>query len=81
MGDMGDYWRDLKPDLKARRSKARNGAHERIKAFFAKNGIVFEEGENTLIFRTSQGTVAYYPPPARECSTKMIGEHAALPLA
>ncbi|KAB8312966.1 hypothetical protein EH228_04630 [Erwinia endophytica] len=65
MGDMGDYWRDLKPELKERKRKARDGAHEGIKSFFMKNGIEFEEGNNTIIFRTPHGTVAYYPPSQR----------------
>lgn len=62
MGDVGDYFRDNKDRLKEGRRRARNGAHERISAFFRKNGIEFEEGNNTLIFRTPQGTVVYYPP-------------------
>ncbi|HHA2274795.1 hypothetical protein KC862_14380 [Enterobacter hormaechei] len=62
---MGEFWRDMKPELKERRRKARNSAHEGMKAFFQRNGVEFEEGENTLIFRTPQGTVAYYPPSKR----------------
>lgn len=62
MGDVGDHYRDLKPFLKEQRRKARDGAYERIKAFFIRNGIQLEEGNNTLIFRTPQGTVCYYPP-------------------
>ncbi|MCL6328548.1 hypothetical protein EXT51_03395 [Pectobacterium carotovorum subsp. carotovorum] len=62
MGDVGDHYRDLKPFLKERRRKARDGAYERIKAFFIKNGVQLEEGNNTLIFRTPLGTVCYYPP-------------------
>jgi len=65
MGDVGDYYRDLKEFHKERRRNARNGAHERAKAFFAKNGVQFEEGVNTLIFRTDLGTVVYYPPSQR----------------
>ncbi|NHV95209.1 hypothetical protein G9X52_17775 [Cronobacter sakazakii] len=65
MGDMGEFWRDLKPELKERRKKARDSAHERIAAFFRRNEVEFEEGNNTLIFRTPQGTVAYYPPSQR----------------
>ena len=62
---MGEFWRDMKPEFKERRRKARNSAHEGMKAFFQRNGVEFEEGENTLIFRTPQGTVAYYPPSKR----------------
>ncbi|HDS6412455.1 TPA: hypothetical protein QHZ98_005289 [Klebsiella oxytoca] len=62
MGDVGDYYRDIVPYLKEGRKKARDGAHERIKAFFIKNGITFEEGSNTLVFRTPLGTVCYYTP-------------------
>ena len=62
---MGEFWRDMKPELKERRRIARNSAHEGMKAFFQRNGVEFEEGENTLIFRTPQGTVAYYPPSKR----------------
>ncbi|CAA0320622.1 hypothetical protein I4495_16285 [Klebsiella oxytoca] len=62
MGDVGDYYRDIAPYLKEGRKKARDGAHERIKAFFIKNGITFEEGSNTLVFRTPLGTVCYYTP-------------------
>ncbi|MCR9028382.1 hypothetical protein NXA99_07520 [Citrobacter amalonaticus] len=76
MGDMGDYYRDIAPFLKEGRRRARNGAHERIKSFFQKNNITFEEGNNTLIFRTPSGTVCYYTPSQkmqhknnwRECS-------------
>ena len=41
--------------------------YERAKTFleYMSNGIEFEEGENTLIFRTPNGTVAYYPPSRR----------------
>ena len=62
MGDVGDYYRDIAPYLKEGRKKARDGAHERIKTFFIKNGITFEEGSNTLVFRTPLGTVCYYTP-------------------
>lgn len=62
MGDVGDYYRDIAPYLKEGRKKARDGAHERIKAFFIKNGITFEEGSNTLVFRTPLGAVCYYTP-------------------
>lgn len=65
MGDVGDYFKDLKEFHKDRRRNARNGAHERIKGFFSKNGVKFEEGVNTLIFRTAMGTVVYYPPSQR----------------
>lgn len=65
MGDVGDYYRDLKEFHKDRRKAARDGAHERIKAFFLKNGVELEEGVNTIIFRTSDGTVCYYPPSQR----------------
>ena len=65
MGDMGDYWRDLKPDLKERKKAARLSAHEGVKSFFLRNDVEFEEGDNTLIFRTPGGTVAYYPPSKR----------------
>ncbi|CAM8245721.1 MULTISPECIES: hypothetical protein [Citrobacter freundii complex] len=59
---MGEFWRDMKPELKERRRVARNSAHDGMKSFFLRNGVEFEEGENTLIFRTPNGTVAYYPP-------------------
>ncbi|PNF10507.1 hypothetical protein A6J71_10235 [Enterobacter cancerogenus] len=62
MGDMGDYFRDNAPYLKEGRKKARDGAHQRIKSFFVRNGVVFEEGNNTLLFRTPAGTVCYYTP-------------------
>ncbi|MEQ4902914.1 hypothetical protein [Enterobacter hormaechei] len=62
MGDMGDYFRDIAPFLKEGRKKARDGAHQRIKGFFARNDVVFEEGNNTLLFRTPEGTVCYYTP-------------------
>lgn len=65
MGDMGDFWRDVKPEMKARRTKTRNSASERIADFFRRNEVEFEEGNNTLIFRTPHGTVAYYPPSQR----------------
>ncbi|CAJ1235973.1 hypothetical protein NLR71_001085 [Escherichia coli] len=65
MGDMGEFWRDWKPELKERRRKARDSAFERISAFFRRNEVEFEEGNNTLIFRTPNGTVAYYPPSQR----------------
>lgn len=65
MGDMSEYWKDLKPYLKERKREARNSAHEGIKRFFVRNGVEFEEGNNTLIFRTLGGTVAYYPPSQR----------------
>jgi hypothetical protein len=62
---MGEFWRDMKPELKERRRIARNSAHDGMKSFFQRNGVEFEEGENTLIFRTPNGTVAYYPPSRR----------------
>ncbi|MBN3186086.1 hypothetical protein GT391_01965 [Pectobacterium brasiliense] len=62
---LSEYWKDLKPFLKERKRQARNAAHEGIKRFFERNFVTFEEGENTLIFRTPQGTVAYYPPSQR----------------
>lgn len=62
---MGEFWREWKPELKERRKKARNSAHDRITAFFTRNEIEFEEGNNTLIFRTPQGTVNYYSPSQR----------------
>lgn len=76
MGDVGDYYRDIAPLLKEGRRKARDGAHARIMKFFVKNNITFEEGNNTLLFRTPKGTVCYYTPSQkmqhknnwRECS-------------
>lgn len=65
MGDVGDYYRDLKDFHKERRKSARDGAHKRICDFFSRNNIEFEEGNNTIIFRTPGGTVAYYPPSQR----------------
>lgn len=65
LGDMGEYWRDVRDGTKERRKQARDSAHIRISAFFRKNGIEFEEGNNTLLFRTAAGTVAYYPPSQR----------------
>lgn len=65
MGDVGEYYKDLKDYHKERRKRARDGAHERIKRFFSKNGVLFEEGVNTLIFRTEMGAVVYYPPSQR----------------
>lgn len=65
MGDMGDYFRDVAPFLKEGRKRARDGAHERIKKFFQNNNVIFEEGSNTLIFRTPAGTVCYYTPSQR----------------
>ncbi|MEI7410102.1 hypothetical protein [Pectobacterium aroidearum] len=62
---LSEYWKDLKPFLKERKKQVRNSAHEGIKRFFERNAVAFEEGENTLIFRTPQGTVAYYPPSKR----------------
>lgn len=62
MGDVGEYFNDLKEFHKERRRKARCGAHERMVKFFKKNGMEFEEGNNTIIFRTKSGTVCYYPP-------------------
>lgn len=62
---MGEFWRELNPELKERRRKARNSAYDRIKDFFVRNSVEFEEGNNTLIFRTPNGTVAYYPPSQR----------------
>lgn len=59
---MAEFWADVKPEMKARRKAARSSAHERIKDFFVRNDINFEEGQNTLIFRTPSGTVCYYPP-------------------
>ena len=62
---MDEFWRDMKPELKERRRIAHRSAHEEMKALFQRNGVEFEEGENILIFRTSQRTVDYYPPSKR----------------
>lgn len=62
---MGEFFNDVRDELKKRRSIARNNSHENAKRFFIKNGVAFEEGVNTLIFRTVKGTVAYYPPSGR----------------
>ena len=74
---MGEFWRDMKPELKDRRRIARNSAHEGMKAFFQRNGVEFEEGENTLIFRTHRKGLLLITRQASGCSIKPHGEHAA----
>lgn len=80
MGDVGDYYRDLKPFIKERRRRARDGAYERIKAFFVRNGVELEDGNNTLIFRTPRAPFVTTHP-ARKCSTKISGKNAVRPTA
>lgn len=63
MGDMGDYWKDVKPFLKER-SKKRKAAHlEYAAKMLDRNGVAYQRRNEGLHFMvdSQKGTIDYYP--------------------
>jgi len=63
MGDMGDYWRDVRPSMKEENQKKRAGNRESSAKMLTAAGIAFEtknEGAH-LIVTESGRTVDFWP--------------------
>jgi len=63
MGDMGDYWRDVKPDMKERSQRKRAANRKSGAAILHAAGVPFEakSGGAHLIVQAGDHVVDYWP--------------------
>jgi hypothetical protein len=67
MGDMGDYWRDVKPFLKEQSKKKRASNQENSTAILRALSLKFEQKNNGvhLIVKHNEKTVDFWPSTGR----------------
>lgn len=67
MGDMGEYWRDVKPFLKEQSRKKRASNQENSTAILRATGVKFEQKNNGvhLIVKHNDKVVDFWPSTGR----------------
>jgi hypothetical protein len=63
MGDMGDYWRDVRPDMRKKNMEKRASNRESSAKMLADSGVAFETKNSGahLIVTASGRTVDFWP--------------------